>query len=85
VIRYGELAKILTGWRADPLTAWLSETPIHPQQQALMDLDLAYKNYFKVGRISLGSRVRARATRFVALINSSLTKPGRVFLPKVSG
>ena len=43
-IGYCELARLLTAWRADPQTAWLAGAPVHPLQQALKDLDAAYKN-----------------------------------------
>jgi putative transposase len=46
-IGYCELAKLLTAWRADPQTAWLAGAPVHPLQQALKDLDAAYKNFFE--------------------------------------
>ena len=47
LIRYVELAKMLTGWRNDPDTAWLAETPCHPLQQCLKDLDRAFDNRFR--------------------------------------
>jgi len=40
-------AKLLTKWRNDPETQWLSEIPNHPLQQKLMDLQRAYTNFFK--------------------------------------
>jgi putative transposase len=45
-IGYADLCKALTGWRNGEETPWLSEAPCHPLQQALKDLDRAYKNFF---------------------------------------
>ncbi len=43
---HAEMCKWLTDWRNDPATAWLSEGPIHPQQQVLRRLDEAYRRFF---------------------------------------
>lgn len=43
---YVDMAKWLTAWRNAPDTAWLSEGPVHPQQQVLRRLDEAYKRFF---------------------------------------
>lgn len=43
-LSYPEICKLLTGWRAE--TPWLREVPVHACQQALKDLDTAYKNFF---------------------------------------
>ena len=43
---YGGLCRELTAWRNDPDTAWLSDAPVHTQQQALKDLGRAYTNFF---------------------------------------
>jgi putative transposase len=40
-----QLDKLLTIWKQE--TPWLSETPAHALQQALVDLDKAYQNFFK--------------------------------------
>jgi putative transposase len=45
-IGYVAMAKLLTAWRHDPSTSWLSKYPVHPMQQALKDLDRAYVNFF---------------------------------------
>jgi len=45
--QYESMAKWLTAWRNAPETKWLSETPIHVQQQTLKRLDKAYKRFFK--------------------------------------
>ena len=49
---YAGLCKELTAWRnGAPLPSgrrapWLAEAPVHPQQQALKDLERAYTNFF---------------------------------------
>ena len=44
---YAALCKELTSWRRAPATAFLAEAPTHPLQQALKDLDRAYRNFFE--------------------------------------
>ncbi len=44
---YVEMAKWLTAWRADPVTAFLAEAPVHALQEALKSLDEAFKRFFK--------------------------------------
>ena len=41
-----ELNNLLPHWKAEPETAWLAESPSQTLQQALKDLDRAYKNFF---------------------------------------
>src|SRR5260370_8490918 len=43
---YAGLCKQLTEWRNGADTPWLKDSPIHPAQQALKDLELAYANFF---------------------------------------
>ena len=43
---YPELCKRLTDWRHSTQTMWLADAPTHPLQQALKDLQQAYKNFF---------------------------------------
>ncbi len=43
---YAGLCKLLTEWRNSTETPWLSDAPIHPQQQTLKDLERAYSNFF---------------------------------------
>ena len=45
-IRYESMAKHLTGWRNSFETPWLKDSPCHPLQHALKDLEKAYKNFF---------------------------------------
>ena len=46
-IGYAGLCRELTAWRNSAETAWLADAPIHPLQQALKNLDRAYKTFFK--------------------------------------
>ena len=43
---YNTLAKRLTAWKRDKETLWLREAPAMALQQALLDLDAAYKRFF---------------------------------------
>lgn len=45
-ISYVAMAKRLTEWRNGPGTPWLKDSPVHPLQHALKDLERAYKNFF---------------------------------------
>jgi putative transposase len=45
-IAYVAMAKQLTEWRNGTRTPWLKEAPVHPLQQALKDLERAYRNFF---------------------------------------
>ncbi|MDY0185782.1 MAG: transposase [Desulfuromonadaceae bacterium] len=44
---YAALCKLLTEWKAEPETLWLNETPSQALQQALKNLERAYKNFFE--------------------------------------
>ncbi len=46
-IGYVAMAKHLTSWRNSAETPWLKDSPCHPLQQALKNLDKAYKNFFE--------------------------------------
>ena len=41
------MGKYLTAWRNSSETPWLPDTPYNPLQQALKDLDRAFKNFFE--------------------------------------
>ncbi len=45
-LSYVDMAKHLTAWRNSDETAWLSDSPVHPLQHSLKDLERAYKNFF---------------------------------------
>ena len=51
---YAGLCKDLTEWRNSEETPWLSDSPVHPLQQSLKDLERAYANFF-AGRASFPS------------------------------
>ena len=85
-INYVSMAKQLTEWRSSEETPWLKEAPCHPLQQALKDLDRAYKNFF-AGRADF-PRFKKKGNR------SSFRYPdpkqikldeanSRIFLPKL--
>ena len=44
---YAALCKALTEWKTQPQTLWLNETPSQSLQQALKNLERAYKNFFE--------------------------------------
>ena len=44
---YVAMAKWLTDWRADPLTTYLNEPPVHVLQNVLKALDTAFQKFFK--------------------------------------
>jgi len=46
ILSYVDMAKCLTTWRSSQAFGFLSESPIHPQQQALRNLDRALKDAF---------------------------------------
>jgi putative transposase len=45
-LRYAGLCKELTAWRNGVETPWLKDSPIHPLQQVLKDLERSYSNFF---------------------------------------
>ncbi|TCG09459.1 cytosine methyltransferase [Paraburkholderia steynii] len=45
-IGYVAMARLLTGWRNGTETPWLKDSPVHPLQHALKDMERAYKNFF---------------------------------------
>ena len=83
---YAGLCERLTAWRNSAETPWLRDAPTHPLQQALKDLEQAYKNFF--ARRSRFPKFKKRGQR------DSFRYPdpkqfkldqvdGRVFLPKL--
>jgi putative transposase len=45
-LSYNTLAGHLTAWRNSAETPWLKDVPYHTSQQALKDLERAYRNFF---------------------------------------
>ena len=62
---HAEMCKWLTAWRNAPATAWLSDGPIHPQQQVLRRLDEAYRRFFAAAKAGqAGGRGRTGPPKF---------------------
>lgn len=90
-----DLAKLLiTQGKQTPERAWLSNAPVGVMQQALRDLDTAYRNFFdslsgkrkgrKVGEPRFRSRRNNRqAARYTRSDRWSITECGKLRLPKV--
>ena len=85
-IGYVAMAKQLTAWRNDPATAWLADAPVHPLQQALKDLEKAYKNFFakraafpKFHKKGEGDSFRYPDPKQIKLDQAN----SRIFLPKL--
>lgn len=83
---YAGLCKELTDWRNGAETAWLSQAPIHPLQQALKDLERAYANFFakraafpKFKKKGAGDRFRYPDPKQFKLDQGN----ARIFLPKL--
>ncbi|MFI2663224.1 RNA-guided endonuclease InsQ/TnpB family protein [Micromonospora carbonacea] len=91
----GDLSKrLITQAKKTPERAWLSNAPVGVMQQALRDLDAAYRNYFdslsgkrkgpKVGAPRFRSRKDNRQTaKYTKSDCFSITKGGKLRLPKV--
>lgn len=63
-LSYPELCKRLTVWRNEHETNFLSECPVHTQQQTLKDLGRAFTNFFE-GRAALPRfKKKGRAEHF---------------------
>lgn len=90
----GELSKQLTAAKSTPERAWLSEVSAVVLQQALADLNTAYRNFFssakgkrrgkKVGPPRFRSRKDHRqAIRFTKNAGFTVTPGGKLRLPKI--
>jgi IS605 OrfB family transposase len=89
-----ELSRWLTGLKKDPARAWLGEVSSVVLQQALADLNAAYRNFFasltgkRKGPKTAPPRFRSRkdhrqAIRFTASARFRVLGNGRLRLPKV--
>ena len=83
---YAGLCKQLTEWRNGADTPWLKHSPIHPAQQALKDLELAYANFFakradfpRFKKKGNGDSFRYPDPKQIKLEREN----GRIFLPKL--
>lgn len=91
----GDLSKLLiTAAKRTPERAWLANAPVGVMQQALRDLDTAYRNFFdslagkrkgpKVGEPRFRSRRDNRQTaRYTRSDKWAITETGKLRLPKV--
>ncbi|MEH0830771.1 MULTISPECIES: RNA-guided endonuclease InsQ/TnpB family protein, partial [unclassified Micromonospora] len=90
----GELSKRVTAAKATPERAWLGEVSSVVLQQALADLNVAYRNFFaslsgkRKGRKVAPPRFRSRkdnrqAIRFTANARFKVLNNGRLRLPKI--
>lgn len=85
-IRYETLAKSLTAWRNDPATSWLKAAPYHALQQALKNLDRAYKNFFtkKADFPVFKRKFGGSSFKFPDAKQFKLDEPNaRIFFPKL--
>ncbi|MEN9502178.1 MAG: hypothetical protein RI964_1463 [Pseudomonadota bacterium] len=85
-IGYVAMAKHLTAWRNGTETPWLKDSPVHPLQHALKDLDKAYQNFFakradfpRFKRKGSGDSFRYPDPKQIKLDQGN----NRVFLPKL--
>jgi putative transposase len=85
-IGYAVLCKTLTEWRNSQETPWLKDAPCHPLQQALKDLEKAYKNFFakrasfpRFKRKGTGDAFRYPDPKQIKLDQAN----NRLFLPKL--
>jgi len=83
-LSYADLCKHLTAWKADPGTAWLKEVHSQVLQQALKDLDRAYRNFFE-GRTAFPRfKKKGQGDAFRHQQGVRLDQPnGRIYLPKL--
>ena len=83
---YAGLCKLLTGWRNSPETAWLADTPVHPLQQTLKNLERAYANFFarRAGFPRFKKKGQSDSFRYPDPKHIKLDQPNnRLFLPKL--
>jgi len=85
-MRYETMAKALTDWRNGSETPWLKDAPVHPLQQALKDLERAYKNFFekRASRPVFKKKGRKESFRYPDAKQIKLDQVNsRIFLPKL--
>lgn len=83
---YASLCKALTEWRNGSETPWLKDSPVHPLQQTLKDLEKAYKNFFekradfpRFKKKGMGDSFRYPDPKQIKFDQGN----GRIFLPKL--
>lgn len=85
-IGYVAMARRLTEWRNGSQTPWLKDSPVHPLQHALKDLERAYKNFFakRAAFPKFKKRGQRDSFRFPDPKQIKLDEANsRVFLPKL--
>jgi len=85
-VGYVTMAKHLTGWRNGDETPWLKEAPVHPLQQALKDMERAYRNFFekRAAFPQFKKRGRHDSFRYPDPKQIKLDQDnGRIFLPRL--
>lgn len=85
-IGYVAMAKLLTGWRNGTETPWLKDSPVHPLQHALKDLERAYKNFFakRAALPKFKKKGQRDSFRYPDPKQIKLDQGnGRIFLPKL--
>jgi putative transposase len=83
-LTYADLCKQLTQWRKSSETKWLSETHSQPLQQALKDLERAYKNFFEKRASFPRFKRKGRSDSFRYPQGYKLDQINdRIFLPKL--
>ena len=85
-IGYVAMAKNLTTWRNGNETPWLKDSPVHPLQHALKDLERAYKNFFakRADFPRFKKKGQSDSFRYPDPKQIKLDQPNsRIFLPKL--
>ncbi|WP_331301368.1 transposase [Methylobacterium oryzae] len=83
-LSYADLCKILTGWKAEAATVWLKEVHSQVLQQALKDLDRAYRNFFEGRGKFPRFKKKGQDEAFRHPQGVRLDQPnGRIYLPKL--
>jgi putative transposase len=83
---YAGLCKQLTDWRNGAETPWLKDSPVHPLQQTLKDLERAYTNFFAKRAASPRFKKKGQRESFRFPDPKEIRleqKNNRIFLPKI--
>ncbi|EHN6577954.1 transposase [Salmonella enterica subsp. enterica serovar Anecho] len=83
-IPYIKMTSWLIGWKAEPETQWLKESPSQPLQQSLKDLERGYKNFFQKRAAFPRFKKRGQNDAFRYPQGVKLDQPNsRISLPKL--
>jgi len=83
-IPYTKMTSWLIGWKAEPETQWLKESPSQLLQQSLKDLDRGYKNFFQKRTAFPRFKKRGQNDAFRYPQGVKLDQPNsRISLPKL--